>query len=65
MKSLDTPGRDDDRIASYSAKGPTSIYHIVKPDLVAPGNMVVSLRAGNDELAAEFPQNAVPFLTNR
>ena len=61
MKSLDTPGRDDDRIASYSAKGPTAIDHIVKPDLVAPGNLVVSLRAGDDELAAEFPQNAVPL----
>ena len=30
--------RVDDGIASYSSKGPTAIDHIVKPDLVAPGN---------------------------
>ncbi len=29
-------------MTSYSSKGPTSIDHIVKPDLVAPGNQVVS-----------------------
>jgi len=35
----------DDSIASYSAKGPTAIDHLVKPDLVAPGNGVVSVLA--------------------
>jgi len=30
-------------VASYSSKGPTLLDHIVKPDLVAPGNMIVSL----------------------
>ena len=34
----------DDRITSYTSKGPTSIDHIVKPDLVAPGNRIISLR---------------------
>jgi serine protease AprX len=38
-----TPERSDDAIASYSSKGPTLLDHIVKPDLVAPGNRVVSL----------------------
>jgi len=37
--------RANDAIASYSSKGPTLIDHIVKPDLVAPGNKVVSLLA--------------------
>ena len=32
-------------IATYSSKGPTLIDHIVKPDLVAPGNGVVSVLA--------------------
>src|SRR5271165_4985828 len=41
MKSMNTPSRTDDLIASYSSKGPTSIDHIVKPDLVAPGNQVI------------------------
>ena len=41
----DTPWRNDDKIASYSSKGPTLLDHVVKPDLVAPGNNVVSLLA--------------------
>jgi serine protease AprX len=43
MKTMGTPGRSDDLIASYSSKGPTLYDHIVKPDLVAPGNQVHSL----------------------
>src|SRR6266446_960172 len=43
--TLGTATRVDDTIASYSSKGPTAIDHIVKPDLVAPGNRLVSLRA--------------------
>ena len=42
MKDLGTINREDDLVASYSSKGPTLIDHIVKPDLVAPGNNIVS-----------------------
>ena len=42
MKTMNTPGRTDDQIASYSSKGPTLYDHVVKPDLVAPGNQVRS-----------------------
>ena len=38
MKTAGTPSRTDDLIASYSSKGPTLLDHVVKPDLVAPGN---------------------------
>ena len=31
----------DDLIASYSSKGPTAFDLIVKPDLVAPGNLII------------------------
>ncbi len=61
MKTEGTPDRSDDLIASYSSKGPTAIDHIVKPDIVAPGNLVVSLLAPHAELAAEFPQTLVPL----
>jgi serine protease AprX len=47
MKTAGTPGRGDDLIASYSAKGPTLFDHIVKPDIVAPGNRVISTMAGS------------------
>ena len=42
MKSMATPDRADDRIASYSSKGPTLYDNVVKPDLLAPGNQLVS-----------------------
>lgn len=60
MKSMGTPQRTDDLIASYSSKGPTQIDRVVKPDLVAPGNLVVSLRSPNGILQWLYPQNLVP-----
>ena len=61
MNSMGTPGRSDDQIASYSSKGPTPIDHIVKPDLVAPGNRVVSLMSSTGILQGLYPQNLVPL----
>jgi serine protease AprX len=57
--TLQTATRVDDKIASYSSKGPTAIDHIVKPDLVAPGNRMVSLRVPGSTLDATFPQYEV------
>jgi serine protease AprX len=51
-----TSTRVDDQIASYSSKGPTSVDHIVKPDLVAPGNRIVSLRVPGSTLDTAYPQ---------
>ena len=61
MKPMGTPTRNDDLIASYSSKGPTAIDHIVKPDLVAPGNLLVSLEAPGSTLYNEYPGNRVPY----
>jgi serine protease AprX len=47
MKTMGTPSRNDDLIASYSSKGPTVYDHIVKPDLVAPGNLIHSALTQN------------------
>ena len=47
-------------MTSYSSKGPTTFDHIVKPDLVAPGNAVISLLASpNTTLITEYPALAV------
>jgi serine protease AprX len=54
-----TPGRADDNIASYSSKGPTLIDHIAKPDLVAPGNRIVSLLVKGGTLDTEHPSMEV------
>ncbi len=60
MNSHGTPFITDDTIASYSSKGPTLVDHVVKPDLVAPGNGVVSLLASaNCTLAINFPRTLV------
>src|SRR6267378_2565070 len=50
MKTADTPTRIDDTIASYSSKGPTAYDYVVKPDIVAPGNQVISTLAPNAPL---------------
>src|SRR5207237_3627669 len=51
----------DDNVTSYSSKGPTAVDHIVKPDLVAPGNKVVSLLASPTcTLATLYPGLLIP-----
>jgi serine protease AprX len=61
MKTMYTATRADDVIATYSSKGPTLIDHVVKPDLVAPGNLIIStLASTTDTLSTLYPQNAVP-----
>ncbi|HXJ40162.1 MAG TPA: S8 family peptidase, partial [Bryobacteraceae bacterium] len=63
-----TPYRTDDTITSFSSKGPTLIDHIVKPDLVAPGNNIVSLLASPTcTLLAQYPKtqvNSSTYCTN-
>jgi serine protease AprX len=59
MKTEGTKTRTDDLIASYSSKGPTLFDHYVKPDLVAPGNRVVSTMPGRLTLSGGYPQNHV------
>lgn len=62
MKPEGTATRADDLIASYSSKGPTMIDHIVKPDLVAPGNLIVSTLASTSAaIYTLFPQDQVPM----
>jgi serine protease AprX len=61
MNTLGTADRTDDVPASYSSKGPTLWDQVVKPDLVAPGNLIVSLYNPGDTLNQEFPANAIPY----
>jgi serine protease AprX len=60
MNTMGTPDRSDDVMTTYSSKGPTAIDHIVKPDLVAPGNKVISLQAQGSTLVNEYPANIPP-----
>src|SRR6266436_1512782 len=57
MNTMGTPSRTDDVITTYSSKGPTSYDNYIKPDLVAPGNRVVSLYQPGSALSVQLPQN--------
>lgn len=46
MDDKNTVSRDGDDIASFSSRGPT-IYGVNKPDIVAPGVNIISLRSPN------------------
>jgi serine protease AprX len=54
-----TPLRTDDLMATFSSRGRTSFDNLSKPDLVAPGRRVVSLRAPGSELDALYPDRQV------
>jgi serine protease AprX len=58
---MNTASRADDQIASYSSKGPTLIDHVVKPDLVAPGNRIVSLQASKSLTSSNSSTNRVLY----
>lgn len=45
--------------ASYSSKGPTTYDHVLKPDLMAPGNAIVSLAAPGATLEAAYPGDVI------
>jgi serine protease AprX len=50
-----TVSRDDDTVASYSSRGPTRYDMMLKPDVVAPGNKIVSLEAAGSYLSRTYP----------
>lgn len=54
-----TVGRGDDMITSYTARGPSRYDLCIKPDLLAPGNRVVSLRAPGSTIDTKYPQTQV------
>ena len=69
-----TARRSDDVVNRFSSRGPTLGYKwtssgrkqydfVTKPDLVAPGNNVVTARAANARLVRDYPQLAYPDST--
>src|SRR5256885_17235332 len=61
MKTLSSASRLDDLIASYSSKGPTLMDHVVKPDIVAPGNRVISLLASKCLIGSNSGVNKILY----
>ena len=61
MKSTDG-NRNDDHIATYSSRGPSVYDYVMKPDLVAPGNQVISVEQSNAYLVKSYQAtNQVPY----
>ncbi len=56
----DTPKLKDDEVTFYSSVGPTLWDEYAKPDLVAPGNRLISLRVRGSYIDVTYPQNRVP-----
>ena len=54
LNTWQTTSRSDDSVTTYSSRGPTKYEFAVKPDIVAPGNKVVSLEANNSFLSNNF-----------
>jgi len=50
-----TVGLNDDTVPNFSARGPTAADGLAKPDLVAPGGHIVSLRAPGSAIDTQFP----------
>jgi serine protease AprX len=61
MNTKGTKDRTDDVPASYSSKGPSLFDQVVKPDIVAPGNLIVSLDSPQEALYTTYPDNQVPI----
>ncbi len=60
LRTRDTADRRDDRIASYSSRGPTWYEGLVKPDLLAPGHGLVATMSPLSTLYQRYsPQGAL------
>src|SRR5215470_8626740 len=61
MRTYGTMDRSDDVVTSYSSKGPSFIDHVVKPDIVAAGNKVISTLAPNASMDTTYTTTQVPL----
>jgi serine protease AprX len=59
LDAHDTAERSDDTVAKYSSRGPTRFDLVLKPDLVAPGNHIVSAEATGSYLSKTYSQRHV------
>ncbi len=59
LNTKGTAGRSDDVMATFSSRGPTAIDGLVKPELVAPGNRIVSASANKSFFESHYPERLV------
>jgi serine protease AprX len=54
-----TDSRDDDKVTTYSSRGPTKYDNNAKPDVAAPGNKIISLEAQNSYIVTHYPSEHI------
>ncbi len=54
-KTWGTNARSDDTVAGFSSRGPTLVDGASKPDLVAPGDHIISMAASKNALTTLYP----------
>jgi serine protease AprX len=59
MNSTGSSSQSAQIMTTYTSKGPTTYDYVVKPDIMAPGNGVVSLSAPGATLEADYPAQLV------
>jgi serine protease AprX len=55
VDDMGTPALADDELPDFSSHGPTAADGLAKPDVVAPGAHLVSLRAPGSAIDTQFP----------
>jgi serine protease AprX len=60
LDTKQTAAPADDAVCAYSSRGPTLFDEFAKPDVVAPGNRLVSLRAKASFVDRTWPENRIP-----
>jgi serine protease AprX len=61
INTMGSPNQNAVLPTSYSSKGPTLIDNIVKPDISAPGNLIISLYTPSETLNRLYPSNEIPY----
>ena len=59
INDLNTADRGDDIATTYSSRGPSFGDHVLKPDLSAPGNRIVSCLSPDSAVADLFPDRVI------